>query len=142
MDVHALRRDGVAPAAAVIARPFNDDPLTVYLYPSEVERSRFAPLMFEALVWYDCLFGHVDYVDGFSAVATWMPETPERLAAAGFGEPPAVIPLDRWPWCRRYAVVRGFPSVRFGRVRQCSGSSPTTGPRGTRWNRCRANRLW
>src|SRR6476659_8412718 len=100
VDVHTLRPDGVAPAAAVIARSFNDDPLTVYLYPSEIDRSRFAPLMFEALVRYDCLFGHVDYLDGFSAVATWMPpgetpETPERLAAAGFGELPDEIPLDR-----------------------------------------------
>ena len=100
MDVQALRPDGVGSAAAVIARAFNDDPLTVYLYPSAIERSRFAPLMFEALVRYDCLFGHVDYLDGFSAVATWMPpgetpETPERLSAAGFGELPDDIPLDR-----------------------------------------------
>ena len=100
MDVHSLRPDGVGSAAAVIARAFNDDPLTVYLYPSTIERSRFAPLMFEALVRYDCLFGHVDYLDGFSAVATWMPpdetpETPERLSAAGFGELPDEIPLDR-----------------------------------------------
>jgi GNAT superfamily N-acetyltransferase len=56
--------------------------------------------MFEALVRYDCLFGHVDYLDNFSAVATWMPpgaagETPERLTAAGFGDLPDEVPLDR-----------------------------------------------
>ena len=100
MDVHLLQSDSVGSAGAVIARAFNDDPMTVYLFPSEGERSRFAPLMFEALVRYDCLFGHVDYLDGFSAVAMWMPpgetgETPERLAAAGFGDLPDEIPLDR-----------------------------------------------
>ena len=56
--------------------------------------------MFEALVRYDCLFGCVDHLPGFAAVATWMRpgetvETPERLAAAGFDELPPEVPLDR-----------------------------------------------
>jgi len=56
--------------------------------------------MFEALVRYDCLFGRVDHLPGFAAVATWMRpgetvETPERLAAAGFDDLPADVPLDR-----------------------------------------------
>jgi GNAT superfamily N-acetyltransferase len=100
MEVHTLHPDAVDSAAPVIARAFHDDALTVYFFPDEEERSRLAPLMFDALVRYDCLFGQVDYLDGFSAVATWMrpgdtAETPERLAAAGFDDLPADMPLER-----------------------------------------------
>ena len=61
---------------------------------------RLAPVMFEALVRYDCLFGQVDHLPGFTAVATWMrpgetAETSERLTAAGFGDLPAEVPLAR-----------------------------------------------
>ena len=56
--------------------------------------------MFEALVRYDCLFGQVDHLAEFTAVATWMrpgetAETSERLAAAGFDDLPAEVPLAR-----------------------------------------------
>ena len=87
-------------ASAVIARAFHDDPLTVHLYPDEQQRMRIAPVMFEALVRYDCLFGQVDHLPGFTAVATWMrpgetAETSARLAAAGFDDLPAEVPLAR-----------------------------------------------
>ena len=98
--VHALRPDDAGSASAVIARAFHDDPLTVYLYPDEQQRTRMAPVMFEALVRYDCLFGHVDHLPGFSAVATWMrpgetTETSDRLAAAGLDNLPAEVPVAR-----------------------------------------------
>jgi GNAT superfamily N-acetyltransferase len=100
VDVHTLQLDAINSAAPVIARAFHDDTLSVYLYPDENERSRLAPLMFDALVRYDCLFGQVDYLEGFTAVATWVrpgdtAETPERLSAAGFDELPDDIPLER-----------------------------------------------
>jgi len=90
----------VGSASAVIARAFHDDPLTAYLYPDEQQRRRLAPVMFEALVRYDCLFGQVDHLPEFTAVATWMrpgetAETSERLAAAGFDDLPADVPLAR-----------------------------------------------
>lgn len=92
--------DEVDAAAEVIARAFHDDALTVHLYPSERERSRLAPPMFQALVRYDCLFGQVDRLAGCAAVATWAGpgeagETPERLREAGFDELPEDVPLDR-----------------------------------------------
>ncbi len=71
-SVQALRPDDVGSASAVIGRAFHDDPPTVYLYPDEQQRRLLAPVMFEALVRYDCLFGQVDHLPGFSAVATWM----------------------------------------------------------------------
>jgi GNAT superfamily N-acetyltransferase len=98
--VTQLGRDEVGVAADLIARAFHDDALTVHLYPDERARSRLAPLMFRALVRYDCLFGQVDRLAGWEAVAAWVRpggagESPERLKEAGFDELPEDIPLDR-----------------------------------------------
>jgi GNAT superfamily N-acetyltransferase len=95
-----LREEEVGEASAVIARAFHEDPLTVHLYPDADTRGRLAPDMFEAIVRYDCLFGQVDRLPGFTALATWLKpgeatETPERLAAAGFNDLSDEIPLDR-----------------------------------------------
>ena len=55
--------------------------------------------MFAALVRYDHLFGQVDRLDDFAAVATWqrpgVAETPERLTQAGFDELPGEVPTDK-----------------------------------------------
>jgi len=87
--VVSLAVEEVERAAAVIARAFEADPLTVYLLPDGAERAAKARLMFTALTRYDQLFGQVDRADGFEAVATWLgpehgEETPERLNEAGF----------------------------------------------------------
>jgi GNAT superfamily N-acetyltransferase len=96
--VLTLRSEDVERAARVIARAFHEDELNVQLYPDAETRARFAPLMFEALVHYDQLFGQVDHLPGFTAVASWMrpseTETPERLAEAGFGNLPEEVPLE------------------------------------------------
>jgi GNAT superfamily N-acetyltransferase len=100
MTAHALRDEELGQAAGVIARAFHLDPLNVYLYPRAGDRARLAPRMFEALVRYDQLFGQVDRLADFAAVAAWqLPgeavETPERLAQAGFDELPDDVPLKR-----------------------------------------------
>jgi GNAT superfamily N-acetyltransferase len=92
--------EDVGAAAAVIARAFHDDELTVHLYPDGDERRRLTPLMFDAIVRYDVLFGCVDRLPGLEGVATWVfpdapPETPDRLAQAGFDDLPEDVPLDR-----------------------------------------------
>lgn len=97
--VLSLREEDVERAAGVIARSFHDDPLNVHLYPKEEARARLAPAMFEAIVRFDHLFGQVDTLAGFAAVASWMRpgealETPERLAQAGFDDLPAGVPLE------------------------------------------------
>jgi GNAT superfamily N-acetyltransferase len=78
-------------AGALLARAFFDDPLTTHLFPDESQRARDAPEMFDVLARYDILFGAVDRLGDFDAVATWlMPgeiaETPEKLAQAGFDQ--------------------------------------------------------
>jgi ribosomal protein S18 acetylase RimI-like enzyme len=95
-----LHDGDVGQAAAVFAHAFHDDPFTAYMYPDENERRRLTPLMFDALVRYDRLFGQVDCLPGLAAVAAWArpdtgPETPERLARAGFDDLPGDVPLDR-----------------------------------------------
>ena len=94
-----LRNGDVERAAQVIARAFHEDELNVHLYPDGETRARLAPLMFEALVRYDQLFGQVDRLAGFTAVASWMRpgetvETPKRLAHAGFDDLPDGVPLE------------------------------------------------
>ena len=94
-----LRNGDVERAAQVIARAFHEDELNVHLYPDGETRARLAPLMFEALVRYDQLFGQVDHLAGFPAVASWLcpgetVETPERLAQAGFDDLPDGVPLE------------------------------------------------
>jgi len=94
-----VTEEEVGRAAAVIARAFHDDALTVHLYPDPTERARLTPLMFDAIVRYDVLFGCVDRLPGLDAVATWgrpdaPPETPEQLAQAGFDALPEEVPLS------------------------------------------------
>jgi GNAT superfamily N-acetyltransferase len=97
VDVLTLQHEQVQQAARVIARAFHEDALNVFLYPDGETRARFAPSMFEAFVRFDQLFGQVDYLPGFTAVASWIrpgvTETPERLAEAGFGNLPEEVPL-------------------------------------------------
>ena len=99
LRVLSLRDEDVGQASGVIARAFHGDALTVHLYPDDETRRRLAPLMFEALVRYDQLFGQVDHLPGFTAVATWlrpggMAETADRLAQAGFDDLPDDVPLE------------------------------------------------
>ena len=95
--VLSLGADDVAVAGSVVARAFETDDLNLRQYPDADARARCAPMLFEALVRYDQLFGQVDYLDGFVAVASWMRpgegETPERLAQAGFDDLPEDVDM-------------------------------------------------
>jgi GNAT superfamily N-acetyltransferase len=98
-SVLPVRTEEVERAGSVIARAFHEDPLNVHLYPDEETRVRLAPLMFAAIVRYDHLFGQVDHLSGFTAVASWLrpsppAETPERLAQVGFEDLPDDVPLE------------------------------------------------
>jgi GNAT superfamily N-acetyltransferase len=98
-----VREHEASAAGAVLARAFFDDPLTTHLFPDEGQRARDAPELFDVLARYDILFGRVDRLGDFDAVATWlMPgeiaETPENLAEAGFDQLASKVgiePLER-----------------------------------------------
>ena len=98
----AVSPDEVGVAAAALARAFDADPLSRYLFPEGAERARLAPLLFEAVVRYHCLFGLAERLNDFSGVALWLGpgqiETPERLRQAGFDQLPERVgrlPVDR-----------------------------------------------
>jgi GNAT superfamily N-acetyltransferase len=68
--------------------------------PDECVRARLWPQLFEAIVRYDHLFGRVECLDDFGAVATWLPPgeeeaTPGKLRRAGWDDLPVELPLDR-----------------------------------------------
>lgn len=99
-EVVSVSEQEAGRAASVVARAFNQDPLNLHLYPAEEARRRLAPLMFTAIVRYDCLFGRVDQLADYTAVASWMVpgetvETAERMDEAGFGELPTEVPVER-----------------------------------------------
>jgi GNAT superfamily N-acetyltransferase len=98
MEVLRLQDAGVARAAGVIARAFHDDPLLVHVFPDTELRAQLAPRMFAAFVRYDHLFGEVEHLPGFTAVASWArpgetQETPAGLEQAGFADLPGAVPL-------------------------------------------------
>jgi GNAT superfamily N-acetyltransferase len=98
LRVLPLSPDDVGVAGRVVARAFETDDLNLRQYPEADTRARCAPMLFEALVRYDQLFGQVDHLDGFVAVASWIPpgedETPERFAQAGFGDLPEDVDME------------------------------------------------
>ena len=97
-EILSLEHHEVGAAAGVIARALHDDPLTVRLFPDDRERERLAPLMFNAFIRYDQLFGRVDHLAAFAGAASWLPpgttETAERLAEAGFDDLPDEVPVE------------------------------------------------
>jgi GNAT superfamily N-acetyltransferase len=92
LEVLPLGEADVGVAGHLIARAFETDDLNVRQYPDAETRARCAPMLFETLVRYDQLFGQVDYLEGFVAVASWMRpgevETAEKIAQAGFEDLP------------------------------------------------------
>jgi GNAT superfamily N-acetyltransferase len=98
VTVLSLGEDDVGVAGRVVARAFETDDLNLRQYPDTATRARCAPMLFEALVRYDQLFGQVDYLEGFAAVASWLRpgdvETPEKLAQAGFDDLPEDVDME------------------------------------------------
>jgi ribosomal protein S18 acetylase RimI-like enzyme len=97
-QILSVRHEDLDVAGRLIARAFDTDELNVHMYTDEAERAQLARMLFTTLVRYDHLFGQVDRLDDFAAVASWMRpgdvETPDRLAQAGFGELPGEVRLE------------------------------------------------
>ena len=62
LNVLSLGEPDVGVAGDVIARAFETDALNVRQYPDVETRARCAPMLFEALLRYDQLFGQDDAV--------------------------------------------------------------------------------
>ena len=103
-------------AGATLAKAFYDDPVVSYMLPDGEERRRLLPWHFATLARYGALFGEAYATTGDClGVAIWMTPgetemTPERLAAAGMDQAPAV--LGAGPWERFAGMMEYMEGLR------------------------------
>ena len=94
-DVKRVSPEGVADAAEVLARAFQDDPLSKYVFADEEERQRRLPAHFGAALRYGVQFGAVNVVSGSGAVIALPPGetdvTPARAEQGGLTQLPDLI---------------------------------------------------
>jgi len=96
-----LGSDEIDAAAALIARAFHDETLTVFQFPDEVERRRLAPVHFERVLRLALATGEVWRTPAFDAVACWVapgrwPATSDEIEVAGLNDTPNLIGHDAW----------------------------------------------
>ncbi len=72
----------VPQAIAMYSRAFYHDPLSVYLYPDEVERTRRLPLLFSIAVHYSARAGDVTTTADLSGAACWLPPDEQGIGVA------------------------------------------------------------
>lgn len=69
-----LNQSQVKPAAEMLARAFQDDPLVVYFFPDAAERKNKSPHFFQILVRYGVLYGEAYAISqNLEGVAVWLP---------------------------------------------------------------------
>lgn len=69
-----LNKSYIKPAAKVLAKAFQNDPLFVYFFPDASERENKLPHLFQLLVRYGVLYGEVYSVSpNLEGVAVWLP---------------------------------------------------------------------
>ncbi|MDO9579913.1 MAG: hypothetical protein Q7J06_05025, partial [Bacteroidales bacterium] len=84
-----LTKAQVRPAAGMLARAFQDDPLMAYFFPDASERENRLPYIFEFLIRYGILYGEVYATSpNLEGVAVWLPSekvdmTPWRMIRSG-----------------------------------------------------------
>jgi GNAT superfamily N-acetyltransferase len=90
-----MSREGIADAADVLARAFQDDPLQTYALPDEEDRRRLSPAHFRATLDYGLQFGIVNAVPGEGVIVALPPGqtdvTPERAEQGGLTRLPELI---------------------------------------------------
>lgn len=75
-DQHGVRRaraEELEAMAHTMARAFDDDPLTTWLFPDARARTRKLPAFFRSLLRASLPFGEVYTTDGTRSVAIWNP---------------------------------------------------------------------
>lgn len=89
-------------AGDTLGKAFHGDPLASYMLPDPEVRRRLLPWHFATLARYGVLFGETYASQGnVRGVAVWLTPgetemTPERLAAAGMDQAPAVLGTAAW----------------------------------------------
>lgn len=101
-EIERLAEADAERAGDTLAKAFSSDPLASYMLPDPGERQRLLPWHFATLVRYGVLFGETYATSGnVRGVAVWLTPgetemTPERLAAAGMDQAPAVLGTEAW----------------------------------------------
>ncbi len=98
-EIVRLEQSQIGPAAAILGRAFQDDPLMLYTIPDAAERARMLPEFYARMLRFGVLAGEVYTTAGATeAVALWLPPgvqwTRERVQAAGLHELSSVIGAD------------------------------------------------
>lgn len=79
-ELQRLTEQQLPQAIAMIGRAFHKDPLSVYIYPNEAERTRHLQLMFGIALRYTLRYGEVTTTPEIVGAACWLP--PERTAVS------------------------------------------------------------
>ena len=76
-----LKKEHIKPAAELMARAFQDYPLSAYFIPDDSERRRKQPLMFQSMIRHGLLFGEVYATSPkLEGVAIWFPSDKNHWA--------------------------------------------------------------
>lgn len=110
-EIERLTESDAESAGDTLGKAFFGDPVASYMLPDAGERRRLLPWHFATLARYGALFGETYATIGnVRGVAVWLTPgetamTPERLAAAGMEQAPAVLGTKAW---ERFMVVMEF----------------------------------
>ncbi len=108
-EIVRLGESQVEQAGALLARAFQDDPLSAYTVPDRAERARVMPAFYARMVRFGVIAGEVYTTPGvMESVALWLPPdvqwTRERIQAAGLHELSSLVGADA---IARYREVVG-----------------------------------
>lgn len=110
-EIERLTESDAESAGDTLGKAFFGDPVASYMLPDAGERRRLLPWHFATLARYGALFGETYATIGnVRGVAVWLTPgetemSPERLAAAGMVQAPAVLGTTAW---ERFMVVMEF----------------------------------
>jgi len=76
-----LQKSQIKPAAEMLTRAFQDDPLSAYFIPDASERKNKSPYIFQVLIRYGILYGEVYATSpNLEGVAAWLPSEKADMA--------------------------------------------------------------
>jgi ribosomal protein S18 acetylase RimI-like enzyme len=79
-----LEKSQLKPAAAMVARAFQDNPLSVYFFPDMSERKNKLPYIFQFMISYGLLYGEAYTTSpNLEGVAVWLPSEKARMKRRG-----------------------------------------------------------
>jgi ribosomal protein S18 acetylase RimI-like enzyme len=72
-NVQRLTEQQLPQAIAMLGQAFHNDPLSVYIYPDDAERTRCLPLMYSVPLCYTLRYGEITTTSDITGCACWLP---------------------------------------------------------------------